>query len=466
MRPSDQTPPKHDCRPSRRKAWKRLLLRRGLSLALACQLQVLTGCSLLDHHRLASSAVDPSQDSALVESLSDRPQPAQAAARRSQPPAAEAKPELARQANTPDAAAEAVVQVSYHEPVDSPSPAAVVVAGEATQASWGEPCPASTVGHSCGTPGCGCQTGAPPARPNAQEYIFDGGDQQPTVIINKDWSAAGVNPTDTVIYYETLGGQVCVQPSNRVPIYAPRFGAVRQVTGVVLAARAVGTERMLAPQAASGFQENNGANNVMQPLAAHGEQQVGLIDAFQENNAGVPIAQVIPPGRMSEALIPFENIDFFETGVMLDHEIPVLGRVLANARSWHTPESLEVVVDGQAAALVIDAARAQDVHVYELPDRCAMRICKAASSTIADSGDLVRFTIRFDNVGPKPLGNAVIVDSLSPRLEYIEGSQQCSVDVQFSSRANDAGSQELRWVLESPVEPSKGGVISFDCRVR
>lgn len=301
---------------------------------------------------------------------------------------------------------------------------------------------------------------------NPQEYIFDGGDQLPNVMIKEDWSTAGVDPTDTVMYYETLAGTVCVRPTNRVAIYAPRFGAVRQITGALLSSHALGTERLSAPVKPGRFDETNLAGTVVQPLAPQGEEQIRLIDAFQENNGGVPILQIIPPQRMSEARIPFEGVEVLGLGKITDDEIAVLGRVLANARTWYTPESLDIMIDGKPAALIRETAASQDVYVYEMPDKCAMRICKTASHTIASSGDIVNFTIRFDNSGVKPLGNAVIVDSLSPRLEYIEGSQQCSIDARFVAEPNDIGSQVLRWEIIAPVGPSEGGAISFDCRVR
>lgn len=301
---------------------------------------------------------------------------------------------------------------------------------------------------------------------NAQEYIFDGGDQQPAVVIKEDWSTAGVDPTDTVIYYETLAGSVCVQPTNRVSIYAPRFGAVRQVSGLQLAMRAEGTQRILAPIGAERFDEKNLAGTVVQPLAPHGEQQVGLIDAFQENYVAPPMEQIQPLYRMSTVHEPFELMDPTRTGLITTQELVDMQQFIQNAQTWVTPESLEVEVSNQAALLVKDTKAAQDLFVYELPDKCAMRICKAASHTIANSGDIVSFSIRFDNAGVKPLGNAVIMDSLSPRLNYIEGSQQCSVGVRFSAEPNQVGSMVLRWEIEEPIKPSDGGVISFDCRVR
>ncbi len=323
-------------------------------------------------------------------------------------------------------------------------------------------------GDPCASGSCSCC--APQAAQsiyrNAQEYIFDGGDQQPTVVVKKDWSTEGVDPTDTVIYYETLEGTVCVQPSNRVPIYAPRFGAVRQVSGLQLSMGAVGTERILAPIAVERFDEKNLAGTVVLPVAPHGEQQIGLIDAFQENYVGTPLDQVLPLSRMSSARVPFELIDPRRTGLITRQELIDIQQLIQNAETWVIPESLTVEISHQPALAVVDTQAAEDFVLYETPNKCAMRICKAASHTIANSGDIVSFAIRFDNAGTKPLGNVVITDNLSPRLNYIEGSQQCSLGVRFSVEPNDVGSMVLQWEIEEPLASSEGGVITFDCQVR
>lgn len=375
------------------------------------------------------------------------------------------------------AGAGAVIPVAYSEPIEnslaaSSSPAIEVQRGAVVQqvAFRRLQCSHGKQHLEACAPQCGecfaCEICSPQPRcRNAQEYIFDGGDQQPRVVVREDWSAEGINPTDTVVYYETDSGTLCVQPSNRVPIYAPRFGAVRQVTGAFLAAKAIGTQRILAPVKPGRLDEVDLPGAVVQPVAPFGEEQVNLIDAFQENVAGTPIASVIPPERMSEALVPFEGIDVLRTGRITDEEILVMGRILQNARTWILPESLGVIVDGQQAHIMIDTIKPQDVHVFEIPDKCTLRICKTASHTIANSGDIVNFTIRFDNAGSKPVHNIVIVDSLSPRLEYIQGSQQSSIDARFATEPNDVGSEVLRWEIDT-IDKLDGGVISFDCRVR
>lgn len=387
----------------------------------------------------------------------------------------------------PQAAAPArreIAQVSYQEPAtrsDSTVQVASLVNPNATQASYqlASGCATGSCSNgSCSTcgPQCSCGGSESACMPvegqdivNVQEYLFDGGDLDPALVVRKDSSIAGLNPTDTVAYYETYDGKLCITPTNRVPIYAPRFGAIRQVTGIVLSEHALATERILAPVSASKFEDKSLASSMVQPVAPAGEEKVSLIDAFRDRNGGVPLAQVIPPHRMSDAIVPFEAIEFFKTGILKNEEIPVLGQFLQNAKTWETPESLAVLVDGQEAAIALDVKQAQDVHVYELPPgKCSLRICKAASHMIANSGDQISFTIRFDNIGAQPIEKVVIVDSLSPRLEYIEQSQQSSVAPapEFTSEPNEVGSTVLKWEFKSSLKPGEGGVLHFRTLVR
>jgi len=374
---------------------------------------------------------------------------------------------LARQ-HTPSALSDAQPSTWPHSPAVAESP---VVAASHTA---GEPCaPLASQPVGCFDPqgacsqGCSCAAVASQAGyRNAQEFIFDGGDLDPTVVVKKDWTVEGLNPTDTVIYYETLGGQVCEQPTNRVAIYAPRFGAVRQVSGLQLSTMAIGTERILAPLAAERFDDKNLAGTMVVPVAPQGELQVGLIDAFQDKYAGLPIDQVQPLSRMSAARIPFELVDLRRAGLITLEERIAIRQLVQNAETWVIPESLAVEIANQPALIVKDTQAAEDLVLYETPDKCTMRVCKVASHTIANSGDIVSFAIRFDNAGVKPLGNVVITDSLSPRLNYIEGSQQSSVGARFSAEPNDVGSMILRWEIEEPINSSEGGVITFDCQVR
>ena len=205
-----------------------------------------------------------------------------------------ATPPPATSSAAPFADEQTVALVSHSEGVQPAAASAVVDCGPGNMCAPGMMC----ADNVCGAPGlnCGtCEPGLPPlSMKNVQEYIFDGGDEGAAVVVNKDWSQKGLGPTDTVAYYRTDGGKVCVAESNRVPIYAPRFGAVRQVTGIDLAARAAGTERILAPIVPSKFEERSGADRVVLPVAPIGQQQIGMLDAFQENRSTIPMQQIVP----------------------------------------------------------------------------------------------------------------------------------------------------------------------------
>jgi hypothetical protein len=55
---------------------------------------------------------------------------------------------------------------------------------------------------------------------------------------------------------------------------------------------------------------------------------------------------------------------------------------------------------------------------------------------------------------------------LAPRLEYIESSQQSSIEARFSTTPNDAGSSVLRWEIDKELKPGEGGFVRFDAKVR
>src|SRR5262249_60061021 len=46
-----------------------------------------------------------------------------------------------------------------------------------------------------------------------------------------------------------------------------------------------------------------------------------------------------------------------------------------------------------------------------------LRIVKLADKSIAPPGEVVTFTIRFDNIGDRPVSDVTIMDNLTPRLE-------------------------------------------------
>jgi uncharacterized repeat protein (TIGR01451 family) len=312
-----------------------------------------------------------------------------------------------------------------------------------------------------------CQPALPGQRAfDAQEFICDGGDQEPATIVRDDWSNAGVGTTDTVMYYETLGGKVCVIPSNRTCVYAPRFGSVRQITGAVLADSTLAVGRVHAPVPAHGLGEVNGPNNLAATSKIVGRRDVQLLDRLVDQRRGVLVDSVVPPTPVGGKVAAEVAADRATAGVALSREWADLIQDRIEVVTLINPEGLHVEIGNQAAVAVLDTKSASEYYLYETPDGCTIRLTKTASHQIAHSGDRIRFTIRFENVGTQKLGNAVVLDSLSPRLNYIEGSQLSSVDANFSMEPNDAGSKTLRWDIKSPIASRQTGVITFDCEVR
>jgi uncharacterized repeat protein (TIGR01451 family) len=89
-----------------------------------------------------------------------------------------------------------------------------------------------------------------------------------------------------------------------------------------------------------------------------------------------------------------------------------------------------------------------------------------ASACSAKPGEVVEFTLRFDNVGDQTVGNVTIVDNLTTRLELVPNTAQCSREAQFSTEANPQGSLILRFEINEPLKPGEGGIARFKCVVR
>ena len=83
------------------------------------------------------------------------------------------------------------------------------------------------------------------------EYVYDGNDRGLKVKVDRSWNMIGLDTEDTVGHFDTLDGRRLVSPSNRVAIYAPRFGSVRRVDRVFNArlSQPAGTVGELTPVA-------------------------------------------------------------------------------------------------------------------------------------------------------------------------------------------------------------------------
>jgi uncharacterized repeat protein (TIGR01451 family) len=164
---------------------------------------------------------------------------------------------------------------------------------------------------------------------------------------------------------------------------------------------------------------------------------------------------------------PYEDFRFIRSGrVELTERLRLAERQQA-ALTWATPESVKVMIDNTEVLAMGGWSGAQEFTTYEMaPGKCRLRLCKVASKESARPGEVVEFTLRFDNLGDGPITNTVIIDNLTTRLDYIDGTAQSSVDADFETFVNEAESTALKWTLKKPLAVGKGGIIRFHCRVR
>ena len=298
-----------------------------------------------------------------------------------------------------------------------------------------------------------------------QEYIFDGGDHDPQVRLKSDLTQVGLDPEDTVIQYETVDGKTRVESGCRVAIYAPRFASVRKRQSTREKDLSMRAQATLRPDGPGTLRDQLPSAKVTQPIKPQNSDNVRVVDAYRDRKRVLPAEMVLPMVTISDAFKPFENMNLIRFGDLKTTDPALLAKSAAAARTWTNVDEIHVIVDGQEAIEASGTKNAADVTLYEHKG-ARIRLCKVASEQMANPGDVISFTIRFDNVGEQPLKSLVVTDSLAPRLEYVESSQQSSLAANFSTTPNSAGSVVLRWELENGLKPGEGGLVRFSCKVR
>lgn len=298
------------------------------------------------------------------------------------------------------------------------------------------------------------------------EFLHDGGDAYEPVSVSPEWRVQGLNVEDTVAHYDTLDGRTLVEQSNCTYIYAPRFSSVRTVAGVQSSEFTDAPTKMVERERPTVYDERAKVGTKLEQ-----QQPVGRIANVKPGNyhreQGVNFASIaIMPRNFQQALLPFENLSVIRSGTMVGSEKARLAERSEAAIVWSKDDGVKVLLDKQKAAIVQGDQRAQAIYVVKGPTDARLRICKIASTPAANPGDTVDFTIRYDNIGDSPVGNIVILDSLTTRLQYVVDSAQSSRAAYFNATENSAESLELRWEIDEPLQPGEGGIVRFKCVVR
>lgn len=302
------------------------------------------------------------------------------------------------------------------------------------------------------------------------EYIRDGGDAGvPAQVgaVGGQRELGGVEMEDTVAHYDTLDGRTMVEPSNKVYLYAPRFGAVRQVVSLVANEERQHVGGVHLPEQIDSPTTVQPVADAEQNIQAAGEKSARPAVAMLTRQGNAVASSVIHPRAFQDGFKPYENVAVIRMGVYEGAEMPFLARSSEAAIAWANVQAVQVMLDRTGAMAEVKYDKALSIYTVSSPPGAPkLRLIKAASTPFANPGETVDFTLRFDNVGNQPLENVAIVDNLNTRLEYVADSAQCSVEARFTTRPNEGGSSAVICELAQPLESGEGGILRFQCRVR
>jgi uncharacterized repeat protein (TIGR01451 family) len=300
----------------------------------------------------------------------------------------------------------------------------------------------------------------------AEEYLCDGGDTDVAVRIRADWSVDGLDTEDTVAHFDTLDGRTVVEPSNRACVYAPRFGAVRRVVVPAIDLLQEQPVGVLAPEHPVLQGEVSNWASSLQRLGPHAAVRPSLGSVYRSRQQGGGLENDQRLAVTVDALGAYEDLQVIRLGLMDETEKPLLLRGTQAALVWTDRQAVQVILDGRQAVVAARDEQVEVVYHFREPDSPRLRLVKIASTESARPGETVDFTIRYDNVGDQLIGNVTLMDHLTGRLEYVDGSARASAESDFKSTRSSEGSLILRWEIRDPLPPGQGGTVRFRCRVR
>ncbi len=310
---------------------------------------------------------------------------------------------------------------------------------------------------------------SPYAEAYPEEYIFDGGDRDHPVHY-RGGEMAGLDTEDTVAEFKDENGKNHVKASNRVAVYAPRFGAIRTVAGpgidikVDKAAGAtdiagidslnerVGLDTRSLNTPASGLAMREGASGIEIAQPAHLARKSD--SAFQNNKVdrGLESKTAIGMGLLEMSTIQELNLQIVEPATS---DIKTgFGQTAATTQATQVYATFRL----QATVGTEKNGRKGEIH-----------ITKEASPLVAKSGDIITFKINFRNIGDYNIHDVRIIDNLTPRLQYVEGTGQIDTPGGagggLTAVPNREGSQTLEFTLDEPLKGGDSGTLTFNARV-
>jgi len=311
-----------------------------------------------------------------------------------------------------------------------------------------------------------CSTARPFPEYVGDEYICDGGDKGLPVHYNGT-QRMGLDTEDTVAEFMDHTGEQHVKASNKTCVYAPRFASVRTSTGAQLdfnIDKALGHQDQAA---VVGLDTMQSLDEKVQRDEAVGMQMRERSSGIEGNAYDGLLAKAVSAKKHVKLIGASEDFQFFRDGMFAKVNPAVIGVMIDAAFDWTGDRGVRIMAVDLNGQEVNGRFTAQDFTGVE--DRRTpgdLRIVKVADRNLAKPGDIVTFTIRFDNIGDRELLGVRVLDNLSPRLEFIEGTVDSDLDGKLTVEDNTAGGQLLIFDFEQGLAGQSGGYVSFQTRVR
>jgi len=298
------------------------------------------------------------------------------------------------------------------------------------------------------------------------EYLCDGGDRDYPIHYEAG-QMAGLDTEDAAVEYRDSTGKLRVLPTNKVCIYSPRFSAITAINEP--------NENQTFGQLAGSKGAIKGGDIVRQQALADHHQRDRL-SRFDRRKRGSELFNptlrdelhnAVAPEIHDQTIIVYNDFTYIRTGIMVREEEARLKLGIQGALDWTRVQNPVIAGHLNAASKIESSFRGMEMTGREPPSKPGiLKICKLADRRVAKQGDIVTFTIRYDNLGDLPVSNVNITDNLTPRMEYIPDSATCDRAGKLIAEDNFEGSLILKWVLDEPVLGHTGGTISFKARVR
>lgn len=308
--------------------------------------------------------------------------------------------------------------------------------------------------------------GAFPPESSDDEYICDGGDRHLPVRYDS-FQRLGLDLEDTVAEFPDETGKVQVRASNRVCVYAPRFGSVRSMTAPnedFVFTRAAGTHEKTT---VAGYDHRMVLDERVQRDALHGLDMRSRASGLGQLQIDESLASDVRADQHEILLNVFEDYTAFKEGRFDRIDTAALALARDTAFEWSQQQAPTIQGHYRGGQMVEARVYAQEyVGVEDRSTPGDLQITKIVDKKVALPGDEITFTVRFDNVGDREILEVRVIDNLSPRLQYVPGSVQSNLAGELDIQPNGSGGEVLTLNFAEPLAGKAGGWFSFRCKVR